>query len=322
MTRPNLVEQLLAVSRADPVLRRNRRVVVAVSGGPDSTALLHALGRAAPALTLDLRVAHVDHGTRRGSSADARHVVALAGSLRLPVEVRRVDLDGKRSEEVARDARHAALEEIAVATGAATIAFGHTADDQAETVLLHLLRGAGLEGLAAMSIREGRRFRPLLRTWRTEVEAYCARNHLVARADPTNQSRRYTRNRVRAELIPMLERDFNPSARVALVRLADTARAEHDVVVAAAARWLAGRSAPYPRGALARQLRAVQAEVIRQVWGAALAAGAPVPGDAEVLGQALRLVARGGDGMIHLRKDLVLEVHGDDFSVGPSRPRR
>ncbi|MDQ6747707.1 MAG: tRNA lysidine(34) synthetase TilS, partial [Candidatus Dormibacteraeota bacterium] len=204
--RDNLVERLVHACRVDPILAAGApRVVVAFSGGPDSTALLHGLRRASGRLRLELLAVHVDHGLRGAdSAADRDAAAACCAELGVPLRVVEVKPRG-RSEGATRDARHAALEVVAAEVDAATIALGHTADDQAETVLLHLLRGSGLEGVAAMSPREGRRFRPLLGVWREQVEAYCRRHGLRPVRDASNVDLGFARNRVRHELIPLLE---------------------------------------------------------------------------------------------------------------------
>ncbi|MGI8609088.1 MAG: tRNA lysidine(34) synthetase TilS [Candidatus Dormibacteria bacterium] len=315
--RDNLVEAVLHACRRDPVLggRGATRVVVALSGGPDSSAMLHALARAASSLNLNLTAVHVDHGLRPASAGDAAASTAFAAELGISVEVHRVRPRGG-GEDAARRARHAGLEQVAARLGAATIALGHTADDQAETVLLHLLRGTGLGGLAAMAPREGLRFRPLLEVWRDQVETYCARNQLRPVHDETNDDLGFARNRVRHELIPLLEAGYNPRVREALVRLANAARQEHEVVVAAARRWLRTNPAPHPRQAFVRLGAGVRAEVLRTAWASATAAGRPA-GDSARLGQALDLLASERTGMIHLGAGFELVVHATSFEIRP-----
>ncbi|MEA2645432.1 MAG: tRNA(Ile)-lysidine synthase [Chloroflexota bacterium] len=313
MPRANLVETVLRACRADAVLGTNPRVVVGVSGGPDSTALLHALARARRRLGLDVSAAHFDHGWRPGAP-DAGRVAELCAELRLPLELGRAAAPVRRAEAAARDARHAFLEGVAARAGAATVALGHTSDDQAETVLLHLIRGTGLEGLAAMAVREGPRFRPLLGTSRAEVEAYCTRHRLAPLDDPSNADPGFARNRVRAELLPLLE-DFNPAIRAALVRLAEAARAEHEVVSDRAAAWLHRRRRPLPRAAYATLPVAVRVEVLRRVWTEAAGGGVP-EGDAARLRQADLLVSGGRkEGMTSLGRGLHLYVQDGVFHV-------
>jgi tRNA(Ile)-lysidine synthase len=315
MPRGNVVEAVLRECRRDTILARRPRVVVAVSGGADSTALLHALTRAAPRLGLDLTAAHLDHGLRRGSEADATKVAALCDRLGVPLVSRR-DTPAGGGEDAARRLRYEFLEEVAAEASAETIALGHTGDDQAETVLLHVVRGAGLEGLAAMQVREGLRFRPLLGVWRADTQAHCLRHHLDPVEDATNRSPRYARNRVRRKLIPLLE-TFNPQVKAALARLAAGARDEHDVVVGEASRWLASQPAKLDRRDFRALPAAVAVEAFRQVWARA-GDGGPQPGSAELLEQAGRtLRSDRTEGMLNLGSGLTLCVREDRFWIEP-----
>lgn len=315
MPRSNVVETVLRACRADEVLSRNPKVVVAVSGGPDSTALLHALTRAAPRLGLKLTAAHLDHGLRPASAADARQVARLCDRLNVPLVSRR-ESPRAATEEAARELRHAYLESVAANLGAATVALGHTADDQAETVLLHLIRGSGLEGLSAMQVREGLRFRPLLHTWRENVEAHCLRHGLDPIEDRSNRSLRFTRNRVRRRLIPVLE-SFNPQVKSSMVRLAAAAREEHEVVTEQAVLWLASQSDWLDRKGFKSLPDAVGVESLRLAWGRALD-GRTMPGTAERLDQAMRMLSsHRREASLSLGLGLSLQVRGDLFSIGP-----
>lgn len=220
-------------------LPRDARLLLAVSGGPDSTALLLILARLAKNLRLQLGVAHFDHALRgrRAAQREHRFVGELASSLGLPFhagssDVRALAREQRLStEDAARRARYDFLASVAEREGYATVVTGHTASDQAETVLLHLVRGAGLDGLGGMSARAAWPFpghegltllRPLLRTAREDTVAYCAAAGVAALEDETNVSPRYRRNRVRNELLPLL-RSLNPAIETALLRLADAA---------------------------------------------------------------------------------------------------
>jgi tRNA(Ile)-lysidine synthase len=206
------------------VLLRGESVLIACSGGPDSTALVDALARLAPPREWRLTVAHVDHGLRAGSSAEADVVAALAESRGLAFRALSVTVGaGSSLQDRARRARHAALRAEASRTGATVIALGHTADDQAETVLMRALAGASPAGLRAMAERDPGLVRPLLRVWREATIAYCAALGIVPLDDPSNADPRFLRSRVRHEVIPALEAVF-PGARRRLVVLADRQR--------------------------------------------------------------------------------------------------
>lgn len=207
------------------VLRRGETVLVACSGGPDSTALLDALARLAPPRRLRLAVAHVDHGLRPGSAAEADVVEAAAQRLGLSLSRLVVDVarDGASLQDAARRVRHRALRSLAADIGASAIALGHTADDQAETVLMRALAGATPRSLAAMGERDGALARPLLRVSRAQTGAYCRVLGLATVDDPSNRDPRHLRSRVRHELIPVLERVF-PAAQRRLCVLAEHQR--------------------------------------------------------------------------------------------------
>jgi tRNA(Ile)-lysidine synthase len=201
---------------------------------------LHALAERG----LDIVAAHVDHGLRPESADQALQVAEIAGSLGVRCEVRRIDLPAYQTltgwgvQQAARAARYQVLASIVADVQAQALLVAHTADDQAETVLLNLLRGAGLKGLAGMRLDEtldpiqlGLRLvhappmrvaRPLLRVSRATTLAYCQELGLARVEDPSNLSGAYTRNRVRLELLPLLER-FNPGVRGVLARTADLA---------------------------------------------------------------------------------------------------
>jgi len=180
-------------------------MLVAISGGPDSTALLLGLLEAGVPVT----AAHFDHALRPGSEADAAHVATLC--LRLGVELvssrRRRPLARGSLQAAARAARYRFLESALAASGLDTLALGHTADDLVEGVVLHLLRGAGLAGMRGMPERRGPIVRPLLNVWRPEVEAFLAGQGVEPLRDPSNGDRRFARVRVRLDLLPRLEAD-------------------------------------------------------------------------------------------------------------------
>ncbi|OGK94457.1 MAG: tRNA lysidine(34) synthetase TilS, partial [Candidatus Rokubacteria bacterium RBG_16_73_20] len=184
--------------RRHAMLAGGEAVLAAVSGGADSVALLHALVALAPAWRLRLSVLHVDHGLRPDAARDAEFVRALGARLGVPVEVARVAVSPRGSlEAAARAARYAALAAAADRVGAARIALGHTADDQAETVLMRLLEGAGVRGLAGIPPVRGRFVRPLIERRRAEVVAELGRTGLAWVEAPTNADPRFLRNRVR-----------------------------------------------------------------------------------------------------------------------------
>ena len=225
MNRPDDIRQrVLRTISEHGMMDRGDRIIAAVSGGPDSVALLSLLVELRRRLGIRLHVAHLDHGLRGGDSrADARYTRRLARRLGLPVTVGRACLpDRPRGglEEAARTARYGFLERVADEQQARRIATGHTADDQAETVLMRLLRGAGSEGLAGIPPVRGRIVRPLIDVRRPQIEGYLRRCRLRPRQDATNRQMDRLRNRVRGELIPLLERRYQPGIVEVLNRIA------------------------------------------------------------------------------------------------------
>ena len=210
-----------------------RRLVVAVSGGPDSLALLYALHRLRDELGLALHVAHLDHRLRgQDSAADAEFVAQTCAKLGIDCTVENVDVLAFRREhrmsleEAAREVRYRFLANVAEQVGADAVALGHTSDDQVETVLMNIVRGSGLRGLRGMKPVSKQRiagsdvtlFRPILNLSKQDTIAYCAALDLIPRADESNRSMEMTRNRVRLELLPLL-RDMNPAFGDAILRL-------------------------------------------------------------------------------------------------------
>lgn len=211
--------------------------MVAVSGGPDSLSLLHILWSEREARGLAaVEAAHLDHGLRgEESAAEAAWVSAWCEERGIPCYVGQADVAALAAEskvskqEAARAARYAFLEETAAQVGATKIATGHTRDDQAETVLMNILRGTGLDGLRGIPERRELFVRPLLDVSRAEIEDYSAAHRLEPRRDPSNlSSDAYTRNRVRLDLLPRLAREYNPAVADALLRLSEIAGRDLD----------------------------------------------------------------------------------------------
>lgn len=225
-------------------------IVLAISGGPDSTALLHGAAQMAPDRGWRLTVAHLDHALRPTSADEAAAVAATAAGMGLPAEIRRTDVaalaasEHRSLEDAGRQARYRFLEEVAALQGAgALIATAHTADDAAETVLLRLARGSGLRGLRGIPARRGRIVRPLLHARRAVLRAALDAAGIAYLTDPSNADLAHARNRVRADLLPAIER-LNPAAVEALTRFGRLAADDDDLLDALAAAELAHRRDP------------------------------------------------------------------------------
>jgi tRNA(Ile)-lysidine synthase len=216
------------------MLQPGDRIVVGVSGGADSVALLHALWELRGDFHLSLMVAHLDHGLRPEGEKEADFVRKLAGKLGAPFHCRKADVGSYQKEkgltvqEAAREVRYAYFSEVAKKNRASKIALGHTADDQAESIIMRILRGSGTRGLSGIPpVRNGFYIRPLIEVWREEVESFLKGKRILYLTDPSNKSRHYLRNRVRHELLPLL-RQYNPRVRQVLVQMADLFRAEEE----------------------------------------------------------------------------------------------
>lgn len=182
-------------------------VLVACSGGPDSTALLHVLHHLRQELGITLCAASIDHGLRPESAEEVQQVGAFAAQLQVPFVSARVDVsaEGASVQARARELRYRALHEIAAARSATRIAVGHTQDDQAETVLARMLRGAGVRGLAGIEARrDDDVVRPLIDCRRADVLDYATQQGLAFVRDPSNHQRAFERVRIRHELLPVL----------------------------------------------------------------------------------------------------------------------
>ncbi len=233
----DIKQRVLRFIQDEGLISSGETLLVGVSGGPDSVCLLHILDQLKETLGVDLQVAHLNHMLRGADSDDdAVCVSQLASNLGIPATAERVDVaayrEGRRLsvEEAAREVRYDFFARVTRDIGAGRVALGHTLDDQVETILMNLLRGAGLTGLRGMlpaaSLRMGNLevevIRPLLGVTREETEGYCRQFKLNPRIDLSNYSQDHTRNRVRHELIPVLKR-YNRNVDAALIRTAEAA---------------------------------------------------------------------------------------------------
>ncbi len=276
MRLPSLVAAVDRALRAAGVPPRGGTLVVGLSGGKDSVALTDALASLRRRRGFRVVAAHLDHGLRPGSPEDVAFCAALCEKLDVPFRAGTADVRARAGrergglEQAARRERYAYLRRVRDEERAAAIAVAHTRDDQAETLLLRLLRGAGATGLAGMRPRAGDVVRPLLAVSREEVLAHLRERGLEWREDPSNADTAHRRNRVRHELIPYLEVRFNPGIKAALARtaslLADEAvhvRAEAESLLGAIAREEGG-ALVLGRAALAAAPTAVARATIRQ----------------------------------------------------------
>ena len=275
-----MLDYLAVILEEECSLEQLRPVVVGVSGGPDSLSLSYAMHR----LGYPVVFAHLNHALRDEADTDARHVAQFAASLGLASVVERQDVasyareHSMSIEEAAREVRYRFLFAQAARLGAQAVAVAHTADDQVETVLMHLLRGAGLAGLRGMPFRlapnpwssEIPLVRPLLSTWRAQVLEFCAAHNLQSVTDRSNLDTTFFRNRLRHELIPLLE-EYNPGLRQHILQMAHGLQADYQVIQAAVEQaWKdclvrqGDGFLAFDRGALARQPMGIQRHLLRR----------------------------------------------------------
>ena len=325
-----------ALSKLEPAPSRPTKLLVAVSGGADSSATLFALAERAERHGWQIHAAHVDHGiadseTRASFRAAVRD---LTGRLKIPFTECAVDVPSVAAtqrlsvETAARQERYAALTKVAAQLEVAAIVTGHTADDQAESVLLHLLRGSGLDGLAGMSslgavpigapredtVRPSL-IRPLLAVRRAQTRALCAHHSLAFADDPANQDSAFTRNRIRAQVLPALE-TLNPNAVGALVQLAANVRPDRKLLEELTLQAFAKVSLPshqrevlLSRAALAALPEALRIRVLRM----AVLQFADSPSHDR--SQALLRLARSGGHTIECGGGVQAEARGDRLRI-------
>ncbi|HSS61028.1 MAG TPA: tRNA lysidine(34) synthetase TilS [Candidatus Limnocylindrales bacterium] len=285
------------------------RIVVAVSGGPDSTALLlteHEAGH-------DVVAAHYDHALRDGSDIAARQVADLCVSLGIPLLTQRRTEPVPRGslQAAARDLRYAFLDRARAQAGAESVALAHTADDLVEGVVLHLLRGCGLAGFRGMPARRGHYVRPLLRVWRSEVREFLELRGIHAYEDPSNLDLRFARVRVRTQVLPALERDRPGITRRFHAAAIAAARLQEQAEVAG--------SREITRGGIHGMPEPAAAEALKRMY---FAAGGREPGLSRAHLQAMLRMAGPGPGGrgVDLPGALRFRIVGDHMEVVPSAP--
>ncbi|MDA8164147.1 MAG: tRNA lysidine(34) synthetase TilS [Desulfobacteraceae bacterium] len=333
-----LVNKTGKLIRGQGLIAPGEMVVVGVSAGPDSMALLQVLAALRAELSCSLVAAYLDHGLRPGETErEGRLVAAAAENLSIPCRLAGADVQGAaRREKVSvehagRLVRYHFFERVAVETGAAKIAVAHTADDQAEEVLLRLIRGTGRAGLAGMkALREGRIIRPFLPVAKAELLAFLDDLGLSWCEDSSNRDRRYLRNRVRLDLLPELARRFNPSIGRTLRQTAAILGDEEELL-ADLARQACGHAvsrteagglpaAALDLAAFAREPKALH----RRMAEAAFLAVDHPPAFREIE-QVLRLADGRGGGRLHLAAGLRVARQGGRLLFaypGGRRPRR
>jgi len=232
-----MLDKIKKTIKEHNLIEQDDKIIVAISGGPDSVCLLHALYQLKEEYNLELYGAHLNHNFRGiDAQIDAQYVSNLCEDLNVLSFIKSMDVpqyakqNGLSPEEAGRILRYDFFEEVAQRVGATKIAVAHNENDQAETVLMRLLRGTGLQGLTAIHINRGNIIRPLLNIDRNSIEEYCEIHKLSPRIDKTNLESIYKRNKIRLELIPYLQENYNPNIMDNLVKTAETLKDDFDFI--------------------------------------------------------------------------------------------
>ena len=233
----NIIEKVENTIKKYNLIDRKDKIVVGVSGGPDSVCLLNILKELKNKLDIEIIVAHVNHMIREEAEEETQYVEDMCKTMNVKCFVKRIDVVRKANsekigtEEAGRNARYDFFEEVLKQTDANKIATAHNANDNAETVLMNIFRGTGVSGLKGIEpIRDNKFIRPLIECERGEIEEYCSSNKLNPRIDKSNFENIYTRNKVRNIIIPKLKEEFNPNIITAINKLSDLATQEEEFV--------------------------------------------------------------------------------------------
>ncbi len=232
-----LKSQVLQTIKKHKLIKDGEKIVVGVSGGPDSICLIDILNqiKQEKQMNIELVVCHINHMIREEASSDEQFVKNYCEKKQIPFYSKHADIEkiAKErkigTEEIGREVRYAFFKEILKKTKANKIATAHNKNDNAETVLMNIIRGSGTSGIKGITpIRENLYIKPLIETAREDIEKYCKENNLEPRHDKTNDQNIYTRNKIRNILIPLIKKEFNPNIIETINRLSELASKEND----------------------------------------------------------------------------------------------
>lgn len=230
-----LKENVLKTIKKYNLINNGDKIIIGVSGGPDSICLLHVLNSLKKDFNIELFVAHVNHMIREVADIETEYVQTFCKEIDVPCFVKKVNVqkiakqNKKGTEEVGRDERYLFFNEVLEQTNANRIATAHNSNDKAETVILNIVRGSGISGLKGIEAnRDNKYIRPLIETSRDEIEKYCKENSLSPKYDESNNENIYSRNKVRNELIPYIKKEFNQNIIQTINRLSELATEEND----------------------------------------------------------------------------------------------
>ena len=232
-----LEDKVLATINKYNMINKNDKVVIGVSGGPDSMTLLNVLNNLKEKLGIKIYVAHINHMIREEADEETEYVKEFCEKIGVDFFYKRIDVESEAkklkigTEEARRNIRYKFFDEILNKVGANKIATAHNSNDNAETVLMNIIRGTSVSGLKGIEkIRDGKYIRPIIECNRDEVEEYCKENNLNPRYDKTNLENIYTRNKIRNLLIPFIKKEFNPNIIEGINRLSNIAFEEEQFI--------------------------------------------------------------------------------------------
>ena len=233
-----IFEKVLSTINKHELIQKGDKIVVGLSGGPDSVCLLHILSRLKDKFDLEIYAAHLNHQIRGiEAQKDAFYISNLCEEMGITFFIKSINVpeycekNGVSIEEGARKLRYEMFYEVKNNTRANKIAIGHNLNDQAETILMRIMRGTGLQGLKGIEyIRDGVIIRPILDIERSDIEKYCEQNNLNPRIDKTNLESIYTRNKIRLELIPYMKDNFNSNIIESISRMGNSLRSDNDYI--------------------------------------------------------------------------------------------
>ena len=224
------------IDRYDMV-QEGDKIVVGVSGGPDSISILNILNNLKERLNIKIYVAHINHMIRKEADEESEYVREFCAKIDIDFFIKKIDVENESkrlkigTEEAGRNIRYNFFEEVAQKVGANKIATAHNSNDNAETVLMNILRGTSISGLKGIEkVRDGRYIRPLIECSRDEIENYCKEKELNPKYDKSNSENIYTRNKIRNLLIPYLKKEFNPNIVDGINRLSNIAAEEEQFI--------------------------------------------------------------------------------------------
>lgn len=231
-----MIENVIQTINKYNMISKGDSIIVGVSGGPDSISLLHVLHSIRDKYSIHIHAAHLNHMLRgKESDLDTEYVKFFCSKLGIPCSVKYVDINklsaetGMSTEEAGRKARYEFFSDLAKEIGATKIALAHNMNDQAETILMRMMRGTGIEGLCGIKpVRDDIYIRPLIETPRSEIEKYCEENKLAPRIDSSNLEPVYMRNRIRLELIPYIKKNFNARIEYSLSQMSRLLSEDND----------------------------------------------------------------------------------------------